>query len=195
LKEDAVLLEQQPQARLLLTRWLAELGAGDELIESASRLQAVSPQLGGLPWRDPVAYAGLARSDYAGAAALWKSALQESQTNQLQALLFTAPLTTSSIVWLGDAQFPVAHLTAVQELVVRQASQSTSNAVQLALCEIERGDSAASAAALQSVLETSSESPLWPLVRVYWFCLKGELPDSPGEGQIPMEESLFAPEP
>ncbi|MDZ4689509.1 MAG: hypothetical protein SH850_30910 [Planctomycetaceae bacterium] len=196
LKEDAVLLEQQPQIRLLLTRWLAELGAGDELIDSANRLQAVSPQLGGLPWRDPVAYAGLARSDYAGAAALWKSALQESQSNQLQALLFTAPLTTSSAVWLGDAQFPVAHLTAVQELVVRQAGQSTSNAVQLALCEIERGDAAAAATALQAVLETSLDSPLRPLVRIYWFCLKGELLDqTPPEDRIPMEESLFAPEP
>ncbi|HUQ71303.1 MAG TPA: hypothetical protein VM165_17375, partial [Planctomycetaceae bacterium] len=196
LKEDAVLLEQQPQIRLLLTRWLAELGAGDELIESANRLQAVSPQLGGLPWHDPVAYAALARSDYPEAAALWKSAFQESQLNQLQALLFTAPLTTSSTVWLGDAQFPTAHLTAVQESSVRQANQSTSTAVQLALCEIERGDAVAAIAALQGVRETSADSPLRPLVRAYWFCLKGELLDQASpEDQIPMEGSLFAPEP
>jgi hypothetical protein len=37
---------------------------------------------------------------------------------------------------------------------------------------------------------------LRPLVRAYWFCLKGELLEESAAGdQIPMGKSLIAPEP
>jgi hypothetical protein len=90
----------------------------------------------------------------------------------------------------------LAHLAAVQDSVGRAAHQNTVIALNLALCEIERNDPEAAARALERVRETSRTSPLRPLVRAYWFCLKGELLDASAAGdQIPMEKSLIAPEP
>jgi hypothetical protein len=196
LQADAVLLEQQPQARLLLTLWLAELGAGDELLDSASRLQATIPPTSSWPWQDPVAFAALARADDMAAIAAWQTAATQSRQTTLESLLDSAPLATSSPVWLGDTKYPLAHLAAVQDAIGRAAHQATLIALNLALCEIERNDSDAAARALEQVRETSHGSPLRPLVRAYWFCLKGELLDeSPAGDQIPMEKSLIAPEP
>jgi hypothetical protein len=196
LQDDAVLLEQQPQARLLLTLWLAELGAGDELIDSASRLQAMMPPSSPWPWHDPVAYAALTRADDAAAIEAWQTAAKRFREGSLESLLETAPLTTSSRLWLGDTKYPLAHLAAVQDAFGRAAQQTVLVALNLALCEIERNDPAAAIAALEPVRDSSIESPLRPLVRVYWYCLKGELLDeTPAGDQIPMDESLIAPEP
>jgi Tfp pilus assembly protein PilF len=95
---------------------------------------------------------------------------------------------------MGDLQFPIAHLGAVESLSGRQAQQTAATSLQGALCELERGDGPAAAAALEDVVATAPDSPLWPLVRAYWYCLKGELLDELPNDRIPMEELPFAPE-
>jgi hypothetical protein len=195
LTDDIVLVEQQPQARLLLTLWLAELGDTEELIDSAARLQAVAPRGIGV-WQDAFAYAALVRADFASAIATWQSTMTGSRANELQSLLYTTPLSTSSEVWLGDLAYPVAHLAAVQEAGSRSAAQQTAAALNVALCAIEQGDPDKATTALHAVLETSAESPLRPLVRMYWYGLQGAvLPDTDAADQIPMPDSLITPEP
>lgn len=196
LQADAVLLEQQPQARLLLTLWLAELGAGEELIDSASRLQAMMPPSSPWPWHDPVAYAAIARADDTAAIDAWRTAAKQSRATLVESVLETAPLVTTFRLWLGDSKHPLAHLAAVQESIGRSAQQNTLVALNLALCEIERNNPAAAIAALESVRESSIDTPLRPLVRGYWFCLTDELLDEPAAGdQIPMDKPLITPEP
>jgi tetratricopeptide (TPR) repeat protein len=196
LKADPLLLERNPLARHVFTLWLAELGNTEELIASAERLEFLGTQLQGTPWHDPVAYAALSRSDYANAVALWLSALSTMRTNQIQSVLMTAPMTTSSPVWLGIIPFPIAHLSAVQESCERQAFQAAQTAFHIAACEIERGAVTDAATAIRQCLAYSPDGPLRPLCRAYLYCLTGELLDrEPPHDQIPVTSELFAPDP
>ena len=54
----------------------------------------------------------------------------------------------------------------------------------------------AAATALRSALDRAPETPLRPLLRLYLFCVSGELVDlEPPSEWIPITSDTFAPEP
>jgi len=195
LQDDAVYVERNPFARLELSQWLAELGAGVELDDSAASLAAIGPGLGASTWHEPVAYSALSRADFLAARDAWQEGARDLDLSRLQSLLITAPGSLASPVWLGDAQYPVSHMIAVQEAVSRQAGQATLWDLYRSLAALEQGDLNGARGALKESLQRYPESPLRPLLRLYWFCFTAEILDEePPSDWIPIEASMFATE-
>jgi len=193
LQEDAVYVETHPAARQLLTAALAELGRGTELDESASRLEAVGERAGLQRWRDQVAVAALGRTDYTTAIKQWDRELSKSDDDQLQGLLYTAPLATSSPFWLGDLGYPTPHSVIAIEGTQRRLHDQAVMELYRAVCEIERSQPDRAAAALRSGLQRAPSSPLRPLMRYYLFCIAGESVDAePPADWIPTTPDMFA---
>ncbi len=195
LQEDAVELERNPVARQLLTLWLAELGEGDALDESSSRLEAVSGQFPTWTWRNGVGYAALSRGDYNEAVKAWQRVAHDMDRLGLESLLETTPLAQASTVFLGDFQYPVAHLTATQHALQRIPYEGLEALLPTAFCEMERGNTPAAISAIRAAIQRAPDSPMRPLLRVYLFCLTDELIDpEPPADWIPQPADLFAPE-
>lgn len=195
LQEDAVYVERNPYARLQLSVWLAERGDGLELDDSVAILAAVGPGLAASAWHEPVAYAALGRGDFLAARDAWKDATDELDRSRLQSLLMTSPVSHSSTVWLGDSQYPLSHLIAVQDAVSRQVGQSTVWDFSRSLAALEQGDLTGTRDAMQAAIARFPESPLRPLLRLYWFCLTDELLDEePPSDWIPAESLIITPE-
>ncbi|OYW22600.1 MAG: hypothetical protein B7Z55_04460 [Planctomycetales bacterium 12-60-4] len=195
LQEDAVYVEQNPLARLQLTAWLAERGDGLELDDSASVLSAIGPRLGVPNWRDPIAFAALGRADYQAAVDEWRKALTELESNRLTALLITAPMGTTSPFFLGDARFPLSHLIAVRESLLRQSESIASVEWYRAMCELERGNLEGARLGVTRALDRAPGSLLRPLLRLYWYCLTDEFLDAePPYDWIPIDRETIAPE-
>ncbi len=196
LQEDAVEIERNPIARQLLTQWLAELGAGDELDDSSSRLQAISGQLPSWNWRNPVSYCALSRGDYAEAIQLWQNVARDMDRIVLESLLDTSAMTRPSSLFLGDFQYPVAHLIASQQAFQIIPYEGVESLLEAGLCEMERGNTPGAESAIRAALQRVPDSPLRPLLRLYLFCLSDELIDpEPPSDWIPQPADLFAPEP
>jgi tetratricopeptide (TPR) repeat protein len=195
LREDAIYVEQNPLARLQLSNWLAEQGAGVELDDSVAVLSAIGPNLGTSVWHDPVAYAAAARSDDQVAIDEWRAALRELDAGRLTSLLGTTPAMTAGPMFLGDAAYPLAHLLAVQLATNTQSVTSAQYAWQIAMLELERGNLDAANAGLRAALDRAPNTAVRSLYRVYWFCLTNELPDAePPHDWIPITQDLFATE-
>lgn len=195
LREDAVELERNPVARQLLTLWLAEVGEGDELDESSLRLESISAQLPSWTWRNPVGYAALGRGDYGEAIKLWQNVAKDMERLGLESLLDTAPLAQVSPLFLGDFQYPAAHLAASQHTLLRIPYEALEPTLQTAFCEMERGNTPAAVAAIRAALQSAPDTPLRPLLRLYLYCLTDELIDpEPPADWIPQPKDLFAPE-
>ena len=196
LQEDAIYVERNPLARLQLTVWLAERGDGVDLDDSALALEGVAGSLSVANWRDPVAYAALGRADYQFAVDTWKQAARELENSRATSLLVTLPMATSSPFFLGDAQYPLSHLLAVQDAAQRQAYAISVTEWQRAMCELERGNREGAQQDLRRALDTAPNSPWRPLLRLYWYCLTDELLDAePPHDWIPQPGDLFAEEP
>ncbi len=195
LQNDAITLERNPLARQLLTLWLAELGKGVALDESSDRLAAVSQQLPGWSWRSPLAYAALSRGDYGAAIQQWQDVSGDVDRIGVQSLLETTPLTQSSPVFLGDFQYPVAHLAAAQQSLLRMPYEGVEACLHAGCCEMERGNHQAAVRAIRTALQHAPDTPLRPLLRLYLYCLTDELIDyEPPSDWIPQPADLFAPE-
>lgn len=195
LQADAVELERNPLARQFLTQCLAELGAGDALDDSSSRLEAVSRQLSSWNWRNPVAYCALSHGDYREAIQLWEPVAPEMDRMGLDSLLETAAMSRNSSLFLGDFQYPVAHLIAGEQVCQRIPYEGVEPLLQAGLCEMERGHTKEAIADFRAALQRVPGSPLRPLFRLYLFCLTDELIDpEPPSDWIPQPVDLFAPE-
>ena len=195
LQEDAVAVERNPLARQFLTAWLAELGAGEPLDDSASRLEAVA-QSANLPgWRETVGYAALGKGDLSAAISQFERRSSEADRNGLESLLASASLSRNSPIFLGDFQYPLSHLSAAQQSLERLPAEAAQADLTIGLCALERGDLELAKTALQRSLARWPESPFRPLLRLYLFCLTGEVPDEePPTEWIPITGDLFTPE-
>lgn len=195
LQEDAIYVERTPAARQLLTALLAELGAGQALDESAARLSDIAEIAGLIRWRDAVAIAAVARTDYATAILQWERELTRSDQDQAQALLYTAPLSTSSTVWLGEVSFPVAHTAMIRSAYEVQPLEQALAEFKRAACEMERANPEGAISAIRRALRRAPASPLRPLLRLYLFCLTEEAIDpEPPADWIPLPSDVFAPD-
>jgi tetratricopeptide (TPR) repeat protein len=193
LQEDAVYVEKSPAARQLLTAALAELGAGPALDESAARLSDIAELAGLIHWRDVVAVAALARTDYATAISQWERELARADQDQLQALLYTAPMVTASPIWLGETGFPVTHAAMVQTAFQLRPHELALAEFHRAACELERANSEGAILAIRRALQRAPASPLRPLLRLYLFCLTEETIDlEPPADWIPLPADVFA---
>jgi tetratricopeptide (TPR) repeat protein len=196
LREDAIYVERNPSARQLLTTALMELGAGAELDESVSRLEAVGEATSLPGWRDTVAIAAVGRADYALALRHWQRELESGDSAQLQGLIYTAPLHSSSPYWLGDVGFPAPHAAMVLEAAILNPPVRALMEFNRAACEIERADPDAATTAVRRGLERAPDGALRPLLRIYLYCLTGEAVDSePPAEWIPISADMFANEP
>lgn len=195
LQEDAIFVERTPAARQLLTALLAELGAGQALDESAARLSDIAEMAGLIRWRDAVAIAAVARTDYATAIMQWERELTRSDQDQAQALLYTAPLATSSTVWLGEVSFPAAHAAMIRTAYEVQPLEQALAEFKRAACELERANPEGAISAIRRALRRAPASPLRPLLRLYLFCLTEETIDpEPPADWIPLPSDVFAPD-
>jgi tetratricopeptide (TPR) repeat protein len=195
LEADAVAVERQPIARLLLTQCLLDEGLVEVAEESAARLSVVGPATGLTGWQDAVARVALTRGDYLAAIDSWNEVVQQGSLSQLQALMVTLPMATSSPIFLGDVPYPLAHLSASGPPGEEQRTQAAIAQFAIALCELQRANLPAAKTALDRLLTRSPATPLRPLARIYWFALTDTLLDpEPPQDQIPITPDLFAPD-
>lgn len=195
LQGDMIAIGRNPASRQFLTVWLAELGQGEALDESAAALESIGPRTALPRWEDAVCYASLTRGDYDAAIQLWQRSVVESDRQRTEALLSTAPLSLASPIWLGDLQYPLSHLAAAQQSLLRLPADASQSDVFRGLCEVERGRRDEATSAFRQALSRWPATPLRPLLRMYLLALTGDLIDEePPEDWIPLPADVFAPE-
>ncbi|HET6425665.1 MAG TPA: hypothetical protein VFG20_18390 [Planctomycetaceae bacterium] len=195
LRDDAIELERNPFARQMITLWLAELGEGDALDDSARRLEAVSGQLPLWTWRTPVAFAAVGRGDYDTAVKLWGEIPPAINQITLQSLLESSAISTVAPFVANRVPFPMVHLEAAQQSLEQWTRHSFDASFYAGCCEMERGNTSAATAAFRSAVQQIPDASIRPLLRLYLFCLTDELIDvEPPADWIPQPSDLFAPE-
>lgn len=174
LQQDAVYVSRNPVARWQLAAWLAERGDGLDLDEAAAELSAQGTSLAGTNWRDAVAYAALGRSDYEEAIRVWSEARDAMATERLALAHLVTPWGTLFPVKPGDLHLAAAQLVALQAFGQPQRESLALLEWELGMCELERGQPDACQKALRQALDGTPNSPLRPLLRLYWLCLTNE---------------------
>lgn len=202
LEGDAVYLEQNPQAKLLLAHWLMEVGRVREAHEMLEAIEQFS-SAGGLPgWREAVAVSALTNGDYFRAIRLWSEQIHETENSSAQAGLMTLPFVTLGQFWAGPDQYPMAQTAAVMQSFNAGRVEVTLLRYQKAMAQLESGDMTGATQTLKQALERDPASPLRPLLRFYLFCTTNEQieskpagPSEPVEEFAPLEESSATTKP
>ena len=188
LEEDAVYQVQNIAARTMLGTWLLEAGRVREAHETLAAVEQDSEQRGGAPgWRDSVAETAMANADYSRAIRLWRDQARETETSGIEASLMTLPFVTLNPYWLGADQYPLAHTAAAQAMGNVQ-SESSVLRFQIAMAQLESGDSTGATQTLRLAVERDPTSSIRPLLRFYLLCTTNELIDEKADSTNPVEE-------
>ena len=197
LDEDKIALLESPPAQVMYAGWLIEAGRAEEADQTLRTVeQQVGPgvdQLAG--WRDNAVSAAWAQGNYERVVQLYEDAVVSGEKRRLELALMSGPFLTSSTVGLSPDRYPWLHAAAVEEVSRDRPYELGSTLFNLALCRLEQGDLPAAQAALKQALDRAPDSPLRPLLILYWQCLTDEIlePEPPSEW-IPISTDLFAAE-
>ncbi len=193
---NRVALVQDPRLQLLFSGWLLEAGRGEEAGELLASLERVPGMNQQSIWRDYSVYAAWARGDYPRVIELSSGTIDSAERRRVEALLLSGPFSASlPAVTTGD-RYPWTHVLAAHDVSSRRLVEVGGELLHLALCQVEQGDLSASKATLQQALEEVPETPLRPLLVLYWYCLTNETLDiEPPQDWMPSPEDLISEEP
>ena len=188
IEEDAIYKEQNIAAKTMLGLWLLEAGRVREAHETLESIEQVSA-VGGAPgWRDSVAASAITNADYPRALRLWRDQTREIEASAGEASLMTLPFVTLNQYWRGADQYPLAHTATVMHALENVRGEATALRFQIAMAQLESGDSKGAAQTLRLALERDPASSIRPLLRFYFLCTTNEVLDEKADNNNPAEE-------
>ena len=144
---------------------------------------------GGVPgWRDSVAASALANADYPRAIRLWRDQAREIETQAGEAGLLTLPFVTLNQFWVGADQYPLTHTAAAMQALENVRAEATMMRFQLAMAQLESGDSPGATQTLRLAVERDPASHLRPLFQFYLLCTTNEVIEDKADITNPIEE-------
>ena len=198
LEEDAIYLEKNPQAKLVLGGWLIEIGRGREAETIFESLEgfAVERSLNG--WQDSAAISALTVANYSRAIKLWGDQRDSAAASPILQTMFTLPFLTLNPLWMGPDAYPTSNLGATAQVIQGVRHEGALATYQIALAQMEAGTVDEASKSIRRAIELYPGSPLRPILRFYLECLTGEQIELKSEESgVDMEEmfDLTEPEP
>ena len=198
LEEDAIYLEKNPQAKLVLGSWLIEVGRGREAESIIESLEGFAAQNALSGWQDAAAIYALTVANYSRAIKVWGDQRDAAATTPIVQTMFTLPFLTLNPLWMGPDAYPTSNLGATAQVIQGVRQEGALATYQIALAQMEAGMVDEATASVRRAIELYPSSPLRPVLRFYLGCLTGEqielkLPES--ESQVEELFDLAEPEP
>lgn len=173
LEEDAIYLEKNPQAKLLLGGWLNEAGRGRDAAAVFESVEGIASDHGIPGWREAVAFSAINVANYARTIELWKSQLRDTSSAQVPQALYTLPFLTLNPLWTPDA-YPLTHLGAATQIIQGVRFEGSNLLYHIALAQMESGEIEDAAKSIKQAIDLHPDSALRPILRFYLECLTGE---------------------
>ena len=198
LEEDAIYLEKNPQAKLVLASWLIEVGRGREAESTIESLEGFAAQNALPGWHDAAAIYALTVANYPRAIKVWGDQRDAASTTPIVQTMFTLPFLTLNPLWMGPDAYPTSNLGATAQVIQGVRQEGALATYQIALAQMEAGMVDEASASIRRAIELYPGSPLRPVLRFYLGCLTGEeidlkLPES--ESKVEELFDLAEPEP
>jgi tetratricopeptide (TPR) repeat protein len=176
MEEDAIYLEKNPQAKLLLGSWLNEAGRCRDAAVIFESLEGLATD-GAFPgWRDSAALSAITAANYQKTISLWSEEFRESTSSRMSQAMYTLPFLTLNPLWTPDS-YPLAHFGATIQVVQGVRLEGSNLEYHIALAEMEAGQVDDATRSIRQSLQLQPDSPLRPMLRFYLECLTSELID------------------
>jgi tetratricopeptide (TPR) repeat protein len=189
LEEDAIFLEKNPQAKLVLGGWLMEVGRGREAETIFESLEGFAVERSLTGWRDSAAISALTVANYSRAIKLWGDQRDTAAASPIIQTMFTLPFLTLNPLWMGPDAYPTSNLGATAQVIQGVRQEGALATYQIALAQMEAGTVDEASRSIRRAIELYPGSPLRPLLRFYLECLTGEQIELKPEDS--KEEELF----
>ncbi len=174
LEEDAIYLEKNPQAKLVLGSWLMEVGRGREAETIFENLEGFAVERSLTGWRDSAAISALTLANYSRAIKLWSDQRDSASTAPIVQTMFTLPFLTLNPLWMGPDSYPASNLGATAQVIQGVRHEGVLATYQIALAQMEAGNVEEASNSIKRAIELYPGSPLRPVLRFYLECLTGE---------------------
>ncbi len=189
LEEDAIYLEKNPQAKLVLGGWLMEVGRGREAETIFESLEGFAVERSLTGWRDSAAISALTVANYSRAIKLWGDQRDMAASTPITQTMFTLPFLTLNPLWMGPDAYPTSNLGATAQVIQGVRNEGSLATYQIALAQMEAGTVDEASKSIRRAIELYPGSPLRPVLRFYLECLTGEqIEPKPAESIV---EELF----
>ena len=174
LEEDAIYLEKNPEAKLVLGSWLMEVGRGREAETIFENLEGFAVERSLAGWRDSAAISALTLANYSRAIKLWGDERDLAATSPIVKTMFTLPFLTLNPLWMGPDAYPTSNLGATAQVIQGVRHEGVLATYQIALAQMEAGTVDEASKSIRRAIELYPGSPLRPVLRFYLECLTGE---------------------
>ena len=191
LEEDAIYLEKNPPAKLVLGSWLMEVGRGREAETIFESLEGFAMDSSLTGWRDSAAISALTMANYSRAIKLWGGQRDMAATSPIVQTMFTLPFLTLNPLWMGPDAYPTSNLGATAQVIQGVRHEGVLATYQIALAQMEAGMVDEASTSIRRAIELYPGSPLRPILRFYLECLTGERIELKPEDSESKEEELF----